>query len=268
MGKKHPLLTKLINNCLIIMFCLLILSGCETAGNSQPDDSSLRQESLDEQQATLRLREEKLSNREVAINKRETELVDILAALLEEKRTLADLKAKQDAENRAAALRAASNNQKTTTKQINNNTKQNNLKVLGGLEYVFLDPPGINFSARIDTGAQTSSLNALDMVEFERDGKPYIKFNIIDPETNNKIEITRRIRSSVLIKEQKGEAQRRPVVKIRIRIGNLDERINFTLADRSKFKQQVLIGRNFLTDLAVVDVSKEFTIPKFKPDDK
>ena len=143
--------------------------------------------------------------------------------------------------------------------QKNTKTKQNNRTILGSLEHVYIDPPGINLIARIDTGAQTSSLNALDMVEFERDGKPYIRFNIIDPETNDKIEITRRIRGYARIKEFKGKSQRRPIVKIRIRLDNLDESINFTLIDRSKFKQQVLIGRNFLRDLAIVDVSKEFT---------
>ncbi|MBE7525980.1 ATP-dependent zinc protease [candidate division WWE3 bacterium] len=58
--------------------------------------------------------------------------------------------------------------------------------VLGAIENVHLDPPGLEFSARIDTGAQTSSLNALDIVEFERDGKPFVKFNLIHPESGEK----------------------------------------------------------------------------------
>ena len=45
---------------------------------------------------------------------------------------------------------------------------------------------------------------------------------------------------------------------MRVRIGSLDQRIKMTLTDRSEFKNQVLIGRNFLRDFAVVDVSKQF----------
>lgn len=103
------------------------------------------------------------------------------------------------------------------------------------------------------------------MVEFERDGKPYIKFNIIDPETEEKIELVRRVRGHTKIKKHKIESQRRPIVQLRVKLGDLDELISFTLVDRSKFKQQILIGRNFLRDLAIVDVSKEYTIPKTDP---
>lgn len=125
-----------------------------------------------------------------------------------------------------------------------------------------IDPPGIVLGARIDTGAQTSSLNALDIVEFERDGKPYIKFNIINPNTGAKIELTRLIRGHTKIKKHMIESQRRPIVSLRVKLGELDEHISFTLVDRSKFQQQVLIGRNFLRDLAIVDVSKEYIVPK------
>jgi hypothetical protein len=100
------------------------------------------------------------------------------------------------------------------------------------------------------------------MVEFERDGKPYVKFNIIDPGTGGKIELTRRIRGHTKIKKHMAESQRRPIVSLRVKLGELDEHISFTLIDRSKFKQQILIGRNFLRDLAIVDVSKEYTVPK------
>ena len=46
---------------------------------------------------------------------------------------------------------------------------------------------------------------------------------------------------------------------MRVVIADIDEQINFTLVDRSKLKNQVLIGRNLLRDLAIVDVSKKYT---------
>ncbi|MBL8500542.1 MAG: ATP-dependent zinc protease, partial [Nitrosomonas sp.] len=53
------------------------------------------------------------------------------------------------------------------------------------------------------------------------------------------------------------ESQRRPVVRMRVILADIDEQINFTLENRSRFKHQVLIGRNLLQDLAIVDVSKK-----------
>ena len=132
--------------------------------------------------------------------------------------------------------------------------------LLGRVEKVYMDPPGMEFNARIDTGAQTSSLNAIDIVEFERDGKPHVRFNVINPKTGEKTEITRRLRRYARVKELNNkESQNRPVVRMRVVIDDIDEQINFTLVDRSKLKNQVLIGRNLLRDLAIVDVSKKYT---------
>ena len=264
--KKHLLLPKTIRNRLVLIVCLLMFSSCQTVGNAPPGKTGLAQQ---EELARLSMREDELDAREATISARETELVTLFSDVLKQKIILENAQAQQDINQKAAASRARANaqNRKTTrnTAQTNDSTNTpNNRTVLGGLENVYIDPPGMNFSARIDTGAQTSSLNALDMVEFERDGQPYVKFNILNPQTNEKIELTRRIRSFVRIKEvNKRKAQRRPVVNMRVKLANLDEHISFTLADRSKFKQQILIGRNLLRDLAIVDVSKEYTAPKF-----
>lgn len=137
--------------------------------------------------------------------------------------------------------------------------------VVGQLEKVYMEPPGITFTARIDTGAETSSLNALDMTKFERDGKPYVRFHILNPATGKPVELERRIRKHKRIKEHDDESQRRPVVRMRVVLGGIDQRIDFSLVDRSNFEHQVLIGRNFLSDFAVVDVSKQFIT---KPDVK
>ncbi|WP_177166575.1 RimK/LysX family protein [Nitrosomonas sp. Nm51] len=230
----------------------------------------------------LNRREDALIAREAAISARESELVTLFSELLEEKKQLESqqiqLENQINTASRTNSLPASAPLSRTAAKKPQNPSNkssasqnkraQDDITILGGLEYIYLEPPGISLSARIDTGAQTSSLNALDMVEFERDGKPYIKFNIIDPETNEKIEITRRVRGHTKIKKHKTESQRRPIVQLRVKLGKLDEQISFTLIDRSKFEQQALIGRNFLRDLAVVDVSKEFTKPKTTRDNQ
>ena len=279
--RKKPILPRTIPLSFMI-FCLTVFSVCQTTDSQSSDDISpdqilfSRQHSFEERLSELNRREDALIAREAAISARESELVTLFSELLKEKKQLENQQIQLEnligtvsrtnnppasaPPRRTAVKKTQHPSNKATTAQ--NKQIQDDITILGGLEYIYLEPPGISLSARIDTGAQTSSLNALDMVEFERDGKPYIKFNILDPETNEKIEITRRVRGHTKIKKHKTESQRRPIVQLRVKLGNLDEQISFTLIDRSKFDQQVLIGRNFLRDLAVVDVSKEYTVSK------
>lgn len=245
----------------VVIMIFVALSGCKTAGTQSTAYPLAQQQNqiLEEKLAAYTALGEALSAREAEISAREKELVDLYAELVKEKKALAASKANQNENqsNNATEQKIQQTVPQRKTKQGPNN----NRLILGEIENVFLDPPNLEFSARIDTGAKTSSLNAVDMVEFERDGSPYVKFHVIHPETGKKIELTRRVRGHVRIKDHKSESRRRPIVSLRVRLANIDERISFTLVDRSKFSQQVLLGRNFLRDLAVVDVSKKHSIP-------
>ena len=113
--------------------------------------------------------------------------------------------------------------------------------ILGEQEWVWLDAVNQNFKARIDTGATTSSLNATDIQEFERDGKTWIKFNLKQAPKEGEedkeaklISIEAPLTRWVRIRQSStNELDRRPVVSLRIRIGNLHEMAQFTLTDRS-----------------------------------
>lgn len=50
-------------------------------------------------------------------------------------------------------------------------------RVIGSEELVLLDDLTEKYKARIDTGATTSSLNATNIVEFERDGTKWVRFS-------------------------------------------------------------------------------------------
>lgn len=234
--------TKISGLCLIIMLACSMLSACNPQENQ-------------------------LSEREARISARESELVTLFAEVVELKKSLEkDQPDKRSAHQENSSIKKADDCvcDNTGTDASKKAAAKNDSKtILGAIEIVHLDPPGLEFSARIDTGAQTSSLNALDIVEFERDGKPFVKFSLIHPKTGEKIELTRRLRRYVRVKELGNrESLRRPVVRMRVVLADIDEQINFTLENRSRFKHQVLIGRNLLQDLAIVDVSKKFTTVK------
>ena len=265
MGLYIPNLTRFYYNVPLLIIILMTLSGCKTFGTQSTFYPTSQQQKhiLEERLAAYTALEEALAIREAEISAREKELVDLYAELVKEKKTLAASRATQIASEKNNA--ANQKIQQTAPKRKSNQDPNDNRIILGEIENVFLDPPGMEFGARIDTGAKTSSLNAVDMIQFERDGEPFVKFHVIHPETGKKIELTRRVRGTVRIKDHKSESRRRPIVSLRVRLANIDESISFTLVDRSKFSQQVLLGRNFLRDLAIVDVSKKHSIPSIAP---
>ena len=132
------------------------------------------------------------------------------------------------------------------------------IKTIGQVEYVDILPEGIRQKARIDTGAETTSIDALDIEYFERDGKSWVKFKVIHRRSGNVTEFTKSIVRNVLIKRHGAKNDRRPVVKMTLAIGSIKKKIEVSLTDRSKFEFPVLIGRNFLYGDIMVDVSNKF----------
>lgn len=60
------------------------------------------------------------------------------------------------------------------------------LKVIGEVEPVYFLPMKSPFLSRIDTGAETSSVDADHVVSFERDGEKWVAFNLVNRETGEK----------------------------------------------------------------------------------
>lgn len=131
--------------------------------------------------------------------------------------------------------------------------------VLGAVEYVQIQPGGLRLRARIDSGATTSSLHAEEIVRFERDGQPWVRFRTYARDDARELQtlelpVSRRVR----IKTLTDEVDQRPVVEVQVRLGSHSDRVEVTLVDRGNFAYAVLIGRNFLRDVAVIDVGREF----------
>ncbi|MFW6081165.1 MAG: ATP-dependent zinc protease [Desulfosalsimonas sp.] len=132
--------------------------------------------------------------------------------------------------------------------------------VVGRAENVRLTPPGHVFPARIDTGATTSSLDAQDLESFEREGEPWVRFNLKDTEEEKSYEIEKAVvRHVKILQASSPEPERRPVIELQFQLGKIKMVEEFTLEERGHLSHKVLIGRNILRDLMVVDVAREFT---------
>ena len=116
-------------------------------------------------------------------------------------------------------------------------------------------------TARIDTGANSNSLSAEDLVYFERDGDDWVRFNVRTDDgqvTTMEREVQRHVR---VIQQSDPQGSRRPMVFLRVRLGNVLGNFEFNLTDRSHLRHPVILGREFLADLMLVDVGQEFLQP-------
>lgn len=133
--------------------------------------------------------------------------------------------------------------------------------ILGGIEKVSIDSIKQSFDARVDTGATTSSLNAVDIKEFERNGKDWVRFHLADKSqaTEDQKWIEAPVVRYVKIRQSTtDQAERRAVIELWVKVGKIHEKAQFTLADRSQMSHPVLLGREFIKDIALVDVSKQY----------
>ncbi|MEM1229710.1 MAG: RimK/LysX family protein [Pseudomonadota bacterium] len=234
----------------------IVLAACQTVPDLQRDaaldalrrDVGAMQASLQDTQATLGTLTEAQAEREA----------DVARSLSRLDRRLTGLPGSVGEACRSAAQPAPA--ECDDASQV---VSTDGRMVLGELEHVWLEPPGINVTARIDSGAESSSVNAQNLVEFERDGADWVRFEWeIDGDT---VAIERPVKRHVRIVQQADpEGTRRPVVSLRLRVGATEDDFDFSLADRSHLDHQMNLGRNFLTDLAVVDVARKFVQPKQK----
>jgi len=140
----------------------------------------------------------------------------------------------------------------------------NDKLVLGQTEWLWIEAVNRVFAARVDTGATTSSLTAQDIVTLERDGQKWARFTIVPEEdSDNSYEVEAPIARIANIRQSStNEVDKRPVVRLTVRIGKMTDTAEFTLTDRSHMSYPILLGREFLKDIAIVDVAKQKVQPK------
>ncbi len=132
------------------------------------------------------------------------------------------------------------------------------LQIYSWKEKVRVYPSAMEFKAKLDSGAKTSSLNAFNIEEFQRDEQGWVRFTIKNWE-DKKQTLERKIIRHVRIKEHDGGTQRRVVVKMGICLGTLYKEVDVNLVDRSHFTTGMLIGRSFMEGQVLIDPASTYT---------
>ncbi|MCE9678795.1 ATP-dependent zinc protease [Shewanella sp. AS1] len=139
--------------------------------------------------------------------------------------------------------------------------------VLGAVENVYIDEYKTSFETRIDTGAESSSLDAQNIILFERDGKQWVRFDVFTNGADQPAQtFESKVERFVRIKQEADEnSDRRPVIHAHLQIGKYKAETDLNLTDRSHLDYQLLLGRKFMQDIAVVDVGQSFIHGKVNP---
>lgn len=237
---------------LVIGLSLVLLSGCETQHLEQYHQQTLDVIKQSQQQSDERFNENdrQMQQQKDQIASLQGQLARIehslheLAELAEKKLTLPEKKKPKSRSSKASITEIPTN-------QI----------LLGEVERVTIDSVHQSFDARVDTGAATSSLNAINIEEFERNGKDWVRFQLDEgqgaKETSQWIE-AKVVRYVRIRQASNDDTERRAVVDLWVKLGTIHEKAEFTLADRSMMTNPILLGREFIRDIAIVDVSRSY----------
>ncbi|NNE24326.1 MAG: ATP-dependent zinc protease [Rhizobiales bacterium] len=140
---------------------------------------------------------------------------------------------------------------------------------IGWREWISLPEIGIGpLKAKIDTGARTSALHAVDLEPFSKDGEDWISFRVPLPGAAG-----REIRSAPLIAERAikntgGTPEIRFIVKTMLEIGKRHWHIEVSLANRQNMEFELIVGRTALREHnVVVHPGRSFLIQTPRPTD-
>jgi hypothetical protein len=146
-----------------------------------------------------------------------------------------------------------------SVKQVGSESVPPEKLIIGEIEYVAIPALNTVFAARIDTGAKTSSIYAVDVETFERDGKSWARFTIRNSIKDEEFPLEMPVSRSPLIKKLGEKSVRRHSISLDFTLGEITKRLDVNLADRSNYEFPLLIGRDFLKGSAVVDVARKYT---------
>ncbi len=137
-------------------------------------------------------------------------------------------------------------------------------RIIGWLENVYLPQYDFVLRAKIDTGAKSSSIHALEMKYVQREDRPAdsrIRFRTTDINGRHRIVETNILRQ-VRIRRSGAETVTRPEIELEICLAGITKRIRVNLADRGEMNYRMILGRTALEGDYVIDVSKKYTSKK------
>ncbi len=135
--------------------------------------------------------------------------------------------------------------------------------LIGSEEWCSFPQLGIPaIKARVDSGAKTSALHAINIKNFEKNGEEWLKFDINPIQNNSKsiIHCEAQLVDQRIVKSSNGTREKRYVIRTDVELGNHNWQVEVTLTNRDSMGFRMLLGREAMVGRLIVDPEKKFEL--------
>ncbi|WP_438967095.1 30S ribosomal protein S6--L-glutamate ligase [Flavobacterium sp.] len=135
--------------------------------------------------------------------------------------------------------------------------------IVGSEEWCSLPAIGIpTIKARVDSGAKTSALHAINIKTFTKDHQEWVKFDINPIQNNAKalIHCEAQLVDQRIVKSSSGFREKRYVIQTSVSLGDKTWDIEVTLTNRDSMGYRMLLGREAMSGRVMVDPEQRFVL--------
>ena len=135
--------------------------------------------------------------------------------------------------------------------------------IVGSEEWCAFPQLGIpTIKARVDSGAKTSALHAINISPFTKDGENWVKFDINPIQNNTKtiIHCQAPLVDKRVVKSSSGFREQRYVIKSEIQVGEASWDVEVTLTNRDSMGFRMLLGREAMSGRILVDPEQKYLL--------
>lgn len=133
--------------------------------------------------------------------------------------------------------------------------------MLGWREWVSLPALGVaEIKAKVDTGARSSAVHAVDVVRFDRGGRDWVAFTVLPLQRckDQAVRCSAPLVDRREVRSSGGHAVRRHVIETTLRVGRQEWPIEVTLARRDLMGFRLLLGRTAIRRRFLVDPGRSY----------
>lgn len=142
--------------------------------------------------------------------------------------------------------------------------------IYGYVEKVNVQPENITMTTKLDTGALTASLNAINIKEYVNNGKKWVSFDLPITDTTvgetELIHFEKQLKRTAKLKQRlipgvtnSSQLSYRPVIMMEICIKQQCKTVEVNLSNRTNFIYPLLLGRKAIIAFdAIVDPSQQY----------
>lgn len=135
------------------------------------------------------------------------------------------------------------------------------LTTVGWREWVALPELGLPvIKAKVDTGARTSALHAFSLERYRADGQDKIRFHMhpIQLQTKTVVICEALLKDEREVTDSGGHTELRYVIETPLHIGETAWPIELTLTNRDNMRFRMLIGRQAMNNVLLVDPARSY----------